>query len=78
LALDGGKDGLDHIKKIIPQAREHLLPNGVLFLETGSEQISIVRTLFENNNYSGIEVYRDLSGKERVISGVLKPDSQHR
>ena len=69
LALDGGKDGLKYISKIIPQAKDHLFPNGILLLEADSKQMPTVQTLLENNNYSGIKIYRDLSGQKRVISG---------
>ena len=35
LALDGGKDGLDVIRKLIAQARDRLTGNGVLLIEVG-------------------------------------------
>ena len=35
LALDGGKDGLDVIRKLIAQARDRLTGNGALLIEVG-------------------------------------------
>ena len=70
IALDGGEDGLKYIKEIICQAKDHMTPNGVLFLEADPGQMPTIRELLENNNYSGIKTYHDLSGKERVISGT--------
>jgi ribosomal protein L3 glutamine methyltransferase len=36
LALTGGEDGLDAVRVIIDEAREHLEPGGVLIVEVGS------------------------------------------
>ncbi len=38
LALDGGEDGLDVIRLLLPQAREKLKPGGALLVEIGSTQ----------------------------------------
>jgi ribosomal protein L3 glutamine methyltransferase len=35
MALDGGGDGLDIIRKIFRQARERLQPHGIVVLEVG-------------------------------------------
>ena len=50
LALDGGNDGLDFIKKVIYKSKEVLKINGTLALEIGNEQIKKVsKILFDNN-----------------------------
>ena len=50
LALDGGNDGLDLIKKVIYKSRKVLKINGTLALEIGNEQIKKVsKILFDNN-----------------------------
>ena len=69
LALDGGSDGLDLIRKIISRAQDHLLKPGVLLLEAGPEQMPAVKILLEENGFRGIMVYKDLAGRDRVISG---------
>jgi len=38
MALDGGKDGLDIIRKLLLQARDRLLPHGVVLIEVGGLQ----------------------------------------
>ena len=38
MALDGGKDGLDLIKKVIYKSKEILKIKGMLALEIGNEQ----------------------------------------
>ena len=35
MALDGGKDGLDIIRKLLRQARERLQPHGIVVVEVG-------------------------------------------
>lgn len=38
MALDGGRDGLDIIRKLLRQARERLQPHGVVLIEVGGLQ----------------------------------------
>jgi len=69
LALDGGIDGLDIIRKIIEDAPDYLKPGGKLFLEADPDQMNTISLLLEKNGYSSIKKYKDLSGLERVICG---------
>ncbi|MCL2008788.1 MAG: peptide chain release factor N(5)-glutamine methyltransferase [Treponema sp.] len=71
LALDGGKDGLKYIKKIIPDARHFLKEGGYLFLEAQGDQMQKIKLLLEKTGYSEVKIYKDLSGSERVISARL-------
>lgn len=43
LALDGGKDGLDIIRKLLRQAKERLAPHGIVVIEVGALQWAINR-----------------------------------
>jgi ribosomal protein L3 glutamine methyltransferase len=43
LALDGGADGLDIIRKLLKQARERLAPHGLVAIEVGGLQESMER-----------------------------------
>ena len=70
LALDGGEEGLELIRKIILHTQEHLLPKGALLLEAGPEQMPVIKTLLENNGFHSVRIYRDLAGKDRVISAA--------
>ncbi|MDR1466353.1 MAG: peptide chain release factor N(5)-glutamine methyltransferase, partial [Treponema sp.] len=69
LALDGGKDGLVLIRKIIAEAGEYLRPRGVLLIEVGPEQMDVVREMM--NQYQEVWTFRDLAGRERVIACII-------
>jgi len=67
LALDGGADGLDLIRRLIPQARDLLAPGGLLALEIGHDQAPAVAALLEENNYRDIERLPDYQNIERFL-----------
>jgi release factor glutamine methyltransferase len=69
LALDGGEDGLDLVRRIASQALAHLSPRGLLALEIGAEQGAEAHAILRNAGYSALEIARDLAGRDRVISG---------
>lgn len=69
-ALDGGTDGLSFYRRIIPEARDHLVPGGSLMVEIGAGQEAAVSSLFLENGYSGIQEKKDLGGHVRVIAGT--------
>lgn len=67
-ALDGGADGLDCYRTIIPAAKEALKPGGFLALEVGAGQASAVSSFCVKDGFSRIRVRRDLAGIERCVS----------
>jgi release factor glutamine methyltransferase len=69
LALDGGDDGLDQIRRIIPSALDHLKPGACLMLEHGAMQGVAVRALLAASGYQDTTTLRDLAGHERVSLG---------
>ena len=69
-ALDGGLDGLDVIRRLIPTSRDRLKPGGRLILEIGEKQFDSVKKLLEINGFSMVRGYKDLSGKNRVVKAV--------
>jgi len=72
LALNGGQDGLDKIRRLCRQADNRLCPDGCLLLEIGQGQKSAVTTLLHSLFPSArIEVTPDLSGIDRVVSLML-------
>ena len=71
LALDGGIDGLDLIRRIITQAKVHLHSNGALLFEASPGQMPEIRALLEKQNFSGIRIRRDLGGRDRVICAII-------
>ncbi len=71
MALDGGEDGLAFYRRILKESPGHLRGKGRLIVEIGYDEGPAVRELFAQNGFSGIELIRDLSGHDRVISGTL-------
>lgn len=70
-ALDGGKDGLEIIKKIIRQAPDYLKKDGILALEVGYKQAKKVEKLMEETGFRNIAVIKDLAGIDRVVVGTV-------
>lgn len=70
-ALASGKDGLDDIRNIISQAKNHLKPSGWLMLEHGYNQADSVSNLLKTAGFSEVSNARDLAGIQRVTSGRL-------
>lgn len=69
LALDGGVDGLDAYRNLIPQAKQALKSGGWLCLEVGQGEAGDVAELLELNGYSNSSIRNDLSGIPRVVMG---------
>jgi release factor glutamine methyltransferase len=66
-ALDGGPDGMDCLRRIIPIAHRYLKPKGYLVLEIGYDQRSEVQRIAEGcGQYDGIGFARDYGGHDRV------------
>lgn len=68
-ALASGLDGLDDIRRISNEAKEHLTPGGWLMFEHGYNQALSVRQLLQQAGFFDVESLRDLSGIERVTIG---------
>jgi release factor glutamine methyltransferase len=69
-ALDGGEDGLDPYRAIVPQLGRLLGPGGVVAFECGWDQGARVAALLETVAVQGVSVYRDLAGHCRVVLGT--------
>jgi len=63
--LDGGADGLEIIKNIIPDAHMVLRKGGWIFLEIGDGQGPAVREILEKMGFIEVMIKADLSGKTR-------------
>ena len=70
IALDGGNDGLDVIKKVIYKSQEILKINGVLALEIGSGQLKEVSKILKSNSFKIEHKIRDY--KENVRSLISR------
>jgi release factor glutamine methyltransferase len=69
IALDGGGDGLDLIRRIISSAPLYLGSGGVLLLEADPRQMQIIAALLDQAGFIDVQIRKDLSGNERVIGG---------
>jgi release factor glutamine methyltransferase len=68
LALDGGPDGLALIRRLITQAREKLLPGGLMLMEIEERQGKVVHDLArEAFPDARVGVIKDLAGRDRVV-----------
>ncbi len=76
-ALDGGPDGLDHIRRLITQASDgdRLKPHGVILLEMDPEQVAEAQSL-ASAAFPDAEITfePDLAGRDRVLSVSLGGD----
>lgn len=70
LALDGGEDGLDLVRRIVEEAPAFLEERGVLAIEIGDGAAAATRELFERRGFREIVIARDYGKIERVVSGV--------
>uniref|UniRef100_A0A7C2HUN4 Release factor glutamine methyltransferase n=1 Tax=Ammonifex degensii TaxID=42838 RepID=A0A7C2HUN4_9THEO len=66
LALDGGPDGLNFYRRLVPQAERLLKPGGHLLLEIGPGQGAAVSGLLPPPVWEG-SVKPDLAGRDRLV-----------
>ena len=67
-ALDGGEDGLEHIRHIIEHAHQFLNNEGNLLLEIGHDQKdSVEKIIIETGKYKRAYFRKDYSGFDRVV-----------
>jgi release factor glutamine methyltransferase len=72
LALDGGKDGLDLIRRLLSLAPDWLAAGGMVLLEIeathGNQALQLARRVFPQ---ASIELHRDLAGRERLLQILM-------
>ena len=68
LALQAGSDGLDVVRRLIPEANRFLVEGGALLLEIAAEQAEAVVALFAAaGTYEPAQIAHDLRGRSRVV-----------
>ncbi len=72
-ALDGGVDGLDAYRRIIPEAAQMLATDGLLILEVGQGQSDDVAALLSAVGLTLHERKADLAGIDRALAGRKLP-----
>jgi len=70
IALDGGNDGLDLIKKIIYKTKYILKVKGMLALEIGNAQYKKVSKILIKNNFRTEHIIRDYKDNIRCIISI--------
>ena len=71
LALDGGNDGLDVMRKVIYKSRKILKNNGMLALEIGNGQYKKVSQILKFNRFNEKFLISDYKNNIRCILSVL-------
>jgi release factor glutamine methyltransferase len=66
-ALDGGKDGLTIIKRLIESVPGKIVSNGLIALELGQGQAEEVSGFMADQNYRDISIRKDYQGVERLL-----------
>ncbi|MBQ6755787.1 MAG: peptide chain release factor N(5)-glutamine methyltransferase [Oscillospiraceae bacterium] len=71
-ALDGGPDGLDFYRAMIPHWTDILKPGGSILFECGEGQAEKIGRMLEKVKFEKVEYYEDPAGTKRVIAGLGK------
>ena len=72
IALDGGNDGLDVMRKVIYKSRKILKINGMLALEIGNRQYKKVSQILKLNKFREKFLVKDYKDNIRCIFSTLK------
>ena len=69
LALDGGPDGLDFVRRIAAEAPSRLADGGLLMMEIGYDQGQASVQILKDNGFTETDVIKDLGNNDRVVKG---------
>jgi release factor glutamine methyltransferase len=73
VALDGGKDGLDFFRRVLPAVDKYLRPGGWFLAEMGAGQDRQILEIAEKNpDLNSFAFAKDLSGVNRVFKARKK------
>ncbi len=73
LALDGGADGLDLIRRLLQQATTLLRPGGAIFLEIGWQQGKTAQQAAQDHfPEAKITILPDFAGHDRIVKIVVE------
>ncbi len=67
LALQGGGDGTDLLRRLIRQSLRKLRSSGHLLLEAAPQQMPVLQRELADQGFKEITVFTDLAGRYRVI-----------
>ncbi len=63
---------LKYYEAIINFAKTNLIKNGFIYFEINENAAGEIKKLLTENNYSDIEIKKDLNGKNRMIKAMKK------
>ena len=66
-ALQAKNDGLFFYEKILRNAKEHLTESGKIYFEIGYDQAEKITEIAKENEFSNIQVFKDLNGFDRIM-----------
>lgn len=69
-ALTSGPDGLNLVRRLIPEAVNVLQPGGWMVLEVDPAQCAMVESLFQQAGFSSVKTHQDLNGNDRIVSAT--------
>jgi release factor glutamine methyltransferase len=72
IALTDDSDGITFYKEIVSKSHKLLNKPGFIYFELGKGLYQTVNQLMSENKFSNIEIIKDYSGIERIISGEMK------
>ncbi len=70
IAVTDFDDGFKFYKEISSKGKVLLKQNGMLFFEVGEGQAVEVKDIMTNNGFKNVDIKKDLSEIDRVVSGV--------
>jgi release factor glutamine methyltransferase len=71
LALHGGSDGLDLVRRLVHEAKSMVTPGAFLAFEVGATQTEATAAIFGEVGALEISIHPDLAGLPRVVTGLL-------
>lgn len=67
LALDGGPDGLEVVRRFLTEARDRMSPGAIAALEVGDDQGPTTAALARESGFASTEILQDLHGVPRFV-----------
>jgi release factor glutamine methyltransferase len=71
-ALDGGADGLDAYRELIPKLAARLIPGGLAIFEIGDAQARAVSGMLAAEEFTDVDVFQDYAGRDRVVAALRR------
>jgi len=68
IALDGGEDGLDYYRKIVPDACHYLKDGGLLMMEIFPDGARDIIDMLIMSGYSEVNLIKDCTNRDRIIT----------